>query len=197
MSLSSSKTIGIGITTWKSYETLEATLKTYRDSGILSLFDRAIIWFQDKRDEDDELAQAYGASLVLAPDDPRLHERILERTDGLGAELVLEAAGAPSSLRTAVDVARKGAKIVVLGVFHEEVALNYHGILMAEKQIMGSIIYQRHDFAEAIDILAAGGVDLPRHVTAEVALRDIVTHGFEPLSANKAEHIKIQVYPEA
>ena len=144
-----------------------------------------------------ELAQTYGASLVLAPDDPRLHERILERTDGLGAELVLEAAGAPSSLRTAVDVARKGAKIVVLGVFHEEVALNYHGILIAEKQIMGSIIYQRQDFAEAIDIVAAGGVDLPRHVTAEVALRDIVTHGFVPLSENKAEHIKIQVFPGA
>lgn len=64
------------------------------------------------------LAQRYGASLVLSPDDPKLQERILERTDGLGAELVLEAAGASSSLRMAVDSARKGGKIVVLGVFH-------------------------------------------------------------------------------
>ncbi len=103
-----------------------------------------------------ELAQRYGASLVLSPDDPKLQERILERTDGLGGEVVLEAAGTPSSLRMAVDSARKGGKIVVLGVFHEEVSLDYHHILMTEKQIMGSIIYQREDFADAIAIL--GGV---------------------------------------
>ncbi len=142
------------------------------------------------------LAERYGASLVLSPDDPKLQERILERTDGLGADLVLEAAGAPSSLRMAVDSARKGGKIVVLGVFHEEVALDYRHILMAEKHIMGSIIYQREDFAEAIAILGAGAVDLSCHVTAEVPLREIVTAGFQPLSESKAEHIKIQVMPQ-
>ncbi|ETW96717.1 MAG: hypothetical protein ETSY1_25405 [Candidatus Entotheonella factor] len=143
-----------------------------------------------------ELAQRYGASLVLSPDDPKLAEYILERTDGLGAELVLEAAGTPSSLRMAVESARKGGKIVVLGVFHEDVSLDYRHILMTEKQIMGSIIYQREDFADAIDILGAGAVDLTHHVTSEVPLRDIVTQGFLPLSESKAEHIKIQVMPQ-
>ncbi len=142
-----------------------------------------------------ELARIYGASLVLEPDDPKLEERILERTDGLGAELVLEAAGAPSSLRTSVDVARKGGKIVVLGVFHEKVALDYRMILLTEKQIMGSLIYQRQDFADAIAVLVGGGIDTRRHITADVPLRDIVTHGFIPLSERKAEHIKIQVTP--
>ena len=144
-----------------------------------------------------ELAQRYGASVVLSPDDPKLQEHILERTDGLGAALVLEAAGAPSSLQMAVESARKGGKIVVLGAFHEEVSLDYRHILMTEKQIMGSIIYQREDFAEAISILERGGVDLAHHVTSEVPLRDIVTRGFLPLSESKAEHIKIQVMPQA
>lgn len=142
-----------------------------------------------------ELARSYSAELVLEPGDPQLQERVLERTDGLGAELVLEAAGTPSSLRTAVEVARKGGKIVVLGVFHEEVALDYRMILLTEKQIIGSLIYQRQDFAEAIAILAGGGVDTRRHITAAIPLRDIVSHGFLPLSQRKAEHIKIQVYP--
>lgn len=142
-----------------------------------------------------DLARTYGASLVLEPDDSRLQERIFERTNGLGAELVLEAAGTPSSLRTAVDVARKGGKIVVLGVFHEEVALDYRMILLTEKQIIGSLIYQRQDFADAIAILAAGGLDKRLHITAELPLRDIVSHGFIPLSERKAEHVKIQVAP--
>jgi (R,R)-butanediol dehydrogenase/meso-butanediol dehydrogenase/diacetyl reductase len=142
-----------------------------------------------------ELARAYGASLVLEPNDPRLQERIVEHTDGLGAALVLEAAGTPSSLRTAVEAARKGGKIVVLGVFHEEVALDYRMILLSEKQILGSLIYQRQDFADAIAILAAGRIDTRRHITAELPLQDIVTRGFIPLSERKAEHIKIQIAP--
>jgi (R,R)-butanediol dehydrogenase/meso-butanediol dehydrogenase/diacetyl reductase len=143
-----------------------------------------------------ELAQRYGASLVLSPDDPKLQEHLLAHTDGLGAELVLEAAGTPSSLRMAVESARKGGKIVVLGVFHEEVSLDYRHILMTEKQLMGSIIYRRQDFADAIAILGTGSVDMTHHITSEVSLRDIVTRGFLPLSANKAEHIKIHVMPQ-
>jgi (R,R)-butanediol dehydrogenase / meso-butanediol dehydrogenase / diacetyl reductase len=141
-----------------------------------------------------ELALAYGASLVLHPDDPQLQARILERTAGLGAELVLEAAGAPSSLRMAVDAARKGGKIVVLGVFHAEVALDYRMILLMEKHIIGSLIYQRQDFADAMAILAHGGIERRRHITATIPLRGIVSHGFLPLSEDKAAHIKIQVY---
>ena len=38
------------------------------------------------------LARAYGATLVLEPDDPRLLEQIRQRTSGVGAALVLEAA---------------------------------------------------------------------------------------------------------
>ena len=143
-----------------------------------------------------ELALGYGASVVLEPDDPQLQTQILERTDGLGAELVLEAAGSPSSLRTAVEVARKGGKIVVFGVFHEEVALDYRMILLTEKQIMGSLIYQRHDFADAIDILAQGGLDWSRHITADIPLQDIVTQGFVPLTEQKGAHIKVQIHPE-
>lgn len=142
-----------------------------------------------------ELAKKYGASVVLEPEDPALHHRILERSDGLGAELVIEAAGSPSSLRTAVEVARKGGKIVVLGVFHQEVALDYRSILMMEKQIIGSVIYQRQDFAEAIDIMARGNIDPAYHITADLPLTDIVSHGFIPLCEDKAKHIKIQIHP--
>ena len=144
-----------------------------------------------------ELAYAYGADLVLAPEDPHLQAHVLERTEGLGAEVVLEAAGAPSSLRTVVEVACKGGKIVVLGVFHEEVALDYRTILMHEKQIIGSLIYQRQDFADAITILAESSLQKQRHITAEIPLHAIVSHGFVPLSESRAAHIKIQVYPPA
>ena len=42
------------------------------------------------------------------------------------------------------------AIVVLLGVMHEPVALDYKAILMEEKHILGSIIYRPPDFAEAI-----------------------------------------------
>ena len=140
------------------------------------------------------LARAYGASVVLDPDDPGVVERAREATDGLGAGLVVEAAGSPSSLRMAVAMAAKGGTIVVLGVMHQEVALDYRAILMNEQRILGSIIYRRPDFAEAIEIITRDGVD-PRHVTETIALEDIVPRGFVPLTERRGEHVKIQVRP--
>ena len=140
------------------------------------------------------LARAYGASVVLDPDDPGVVERAREATDGLGAELVVEAAGSPSSLRMAVGMASKGGTIVVLGVMHQEVALDYRAILMNEQRIVGSIIYRRPDFAEAIEIITRDGID-PRHVTDTIALEDIVARGFVPLTERRGEHLKIQVRP--
>lgn len=142
------------------------------------------------------LARAYGASVVLEPDDPHLLARIGERTGGLGAALVLEAAGTPASLRTAVDAARKGGKIVLLGVHHEEVALDWRRVLMNEQQILGSIIYRRDDFAGAIGILTTAGIDVPRHVTDTIPLAEIVGRGFVPLIERRADHVKIQVRPQ-
>jgi (R,R)-butanediol dehydrogenase/meso-butanediol dehydrogenase/diacetyl reductase len=142
-----------------------------------------------------DLARAYGADLVIASDDPQLLPRIRERTGGLGASLVFECAGTASSLRTAVDAARKGGKVVLLGVHHDEVALDWRGILMNEQQIIGSIIYRRDDFADAIAVLAAGDVDTARHVTGTIPLDDIVPRGFAELIARRAEHVKVQVRP--
>jgi (R,R)-butanediol dehydrogenase / meso-butanediol dehydrogenase / diacetyl reductase len=141
-----------------------------------------------------ELARAYGASLVLEPDDPDLVERVREATGGLGADLVLEAAGSPSSLRSAVALACKGGTVVVLGVMHEPVALDYRQVLMNEQRILGSIIYRRPDFAEALEILTRAGAD-PRHVTGTIALEDIVSRGLVPLTERRGEHVKIQVCP--
>ncbi|MBI1734593.1 MAG: alcohol dehydrogenase catalytic domain-containing protein [Candidatus Rokubacteria bacterium] len=141
------------------------------------------------------LARAYGAALVLEPDDPHLLARIHERTGGLSAALVFEAAGTATSLRTAVEAARKGGKVLLLGVQHEEVALDWGRVLMNEQQIIGSIIYRRDDFADAITILATTGIPVARHITGTIPLDDIVSDGFVPLIERRAEHVKIQVRP--
>jgi threonine dehydrogenase-like Zn-dependent dehydrogenase len=40
-------------------------------------------------------------------------------------------------------------------------------LLSGLERIIGSITYRKPDFAEAIAILASGGIDRARHITAE------------------------------
>ena len=107
---------------------------------------------------------------------------------------MLEAAGT-LSLQTAVAIARKGGKIVVLGVFHEEVALDFrtgrssHGV---EASLWGSLDLPAPGFCCCHHLLAAGGVDRGRHITAEIPLRDIVSHGFIPLSAMRERILRFR-----
>ena len=56
------KTIGIGILSWKAHETLEASLVSYRDNGLLDFFDQQMIYFSDISDQDKKIADKYGWS---------------------------------------------------------------------------------------------------------------------------------------
>lgn len=56
--------IGLGVLSWKAHETLKATLNSYRDSGLLELFEDKVIHFNDISDEDRAIAEDYGFRAV-------------------------------------------------------------------------------------------------------------------------------------
>jgi hypothetical protein len=58
------KNITIGILSWKSHKTLENTLKSYKDNGLLSLV-HPVIYFQERTEEDDTLAKSYGINDII------------------------------------------------------------------------------------------------------------------------------------
>ena len=57
-------TIGLGILSWKSHETITKTLNSYKKKKFKSLFDEAIIYFSDISKEDKKLAKKFGYKAV-------------------------------------------------------------------------------------------------------------------------------------
>lgn len=53
------RTVGVGILSWKSDQTLRNTLTSHTDKGLFQLFDQALIHFQEVRDSDKELAAEF------------------------------------------------------------------------------------------------------------------------------------------
>jgi len=59
--------IGINIVSWRSWDTLEKTLATYRDAGLFSLVDKTVLYFQDLCDRDIEIAGRFGLEYTGGP----------------------------------------------------------------------------------------------------------------------------------
>jgi len=76
------------------------------------------------------IAQQMKADWVLDPSklDPSKEDvnwSVLERTGGLGVDVVLEMAGHPSAIRTAFDIVRRGGRISLLGLTSKPISLNF------------------------------------------------------------------------
>lgn len=65
------------------------------------------------------VAQRVGAVAVNV-DEQNAQMAVAERTDGRGADVVIEAVGTPAGFDSAVDVVRRGGRVVVAGMFTGE-----------------------------------------------------------------------------
>src|SRR5258706_10741056 len=62
------------------------------------------------------IARAMKADYVIDPSKKKASARVMEKTGGLGVDVVLEMAGHPDSIRTAFDIVRGGGRISLLGL---------------------------------------------------------------------------------
>ena len=58
------RTVGVGILSWKSEQTLRSTLRSHAEKGLFNLFDRALIHFQEFRPQDEDLAREFRVDWV-------------------------------------------------------------------------------------------------------------------------------------
>lgn len=75
-----------------------------------------------------------------------------------GPSVTLECVGAEETANLAIRCARKGSVIVVLGVFGERPRVDLGLVQDRELQLLGTLMYQRNDYHDAIRCLAEGGV---------------------------------------
>ncbi|HEX3014980.1 MAG TPA: 2,3-butanediol dehydrogenase [Desulfobacteria bacterium] len=141
-----------------------------------------------------EYAMEMGATAVFDPKEVDVLAKVKEATGGLGADVVIECIGNAKTGPLAVKLARKGGKVVLVGVFEQESTINFLEVVANEKHIIGSLAYNG-EFSTAINLLGDGRLKAEPLITGKIKIDDIVEKGFEELVNRKAENIKIIVSP--
>ncbi len=89
----------------------------------------------------------------------------------VGSDLYIDACGAAAVVRAAFDHAKFGARLVVVALHTQEVALPFFNVMAKELTIKGAMAYP-DEFPAVIEMLAAGSVDPSPMITHEFAFAD-------------------------
>jgi threonine dehydrogenase-like Zn-dependent dehydrogenase len=137
------------------------------------------------------IARAFGATHVVAERDQAGVEVVMELTDGIGADAVLECVGTDQSMQTAFRIARPGSTVGFVGVPHG-VELPLRRMFRSNIGLAGGMAPTRKYIPELLERVLAGGID-PGIVFDRTVSLDDVAEGYRAMDERRA--IKVLVQP--
>lgn len=106
-----------------------------------------------------QLALAVGADRVIEPG-PAAAELVRERTAALGADIVYECAGRRGTIQSAVDLARRGGEMCLVGLADTDDVITPVTWLVKEITVTSGLAYVRDEFEVAMGMVVDGRIRL-------------------------------------
>lgn len=136
------------------------------------------------------LAQRLGADLTLRSG-ASATAAVLEATDGLGVDVVVECTGKTEVMAQAVGMTRPGGTIVLFGTSTDtRSGLPFFDLYFKELKIVNSRAAKREDFQPSIDMAASGAVKLEPLVSHTMPMSDLGA-AMQLLASDADQRLKI------
>jgi threonine 3-dehydrogenase len=145
-----------------------------------------------------EVARKMGASTVYnALKEPEVVKKILNETNGLGVDVVLEISGAHSAMLDAFSVVRKGGRVTLFGISPgpiKEFDFNYN-IILRQVRVRGVAGRHMWDTWQIMDgLIKTGRLDPRPVITDELPLENFDL-GFQKLTSGSRDALKVILRP--
>ena len=122
-----------------------------------------------------DLAKQLGADLTIEAG-PTAIQKVLDATDGRGADVVIECTGVMAMLADSIRLVRFGGRIILFGIMSaKEGALPFYDLYFKELTLINNRAATSEDFPLMIDLVARGAVRLEPLVTHHMALSELET----------------------
>jgi (R,R)-butanediol dehydrogenase/meso-butanediol dehydrogenase/diacetyl reductase len=140
-----------------------------------------------------KLAESLDVGEVVDPTQVDVVEWIKERTEGIGADAVIECSGNERALQTAIDAVRSAGRISQTGLHTRVAAIEPMKLSEHDIALVGTWCYPVTDWPRIIDLIARGRLPVEKVVTAQVPMADVVERGFEVLLSPTGDQVKVLV----
>jgi threonine dehydrogenase-like Zn-dependent dehydrogenase len=137
------------------------------------------------------VAKDFGATHIVAERGKEGAEVVLELTDGIGADAVLECVGTNDSMRGALRSARPGGRIGFVGVPHG-VELPVRAMFGRNVGLAGGVAPVRKYLPELLDLTLSGQIDPARVFDLTLPLSEVAA-GYQAMDERRA--IKVLLEP--
>ncbi len=160
-----------------------------------------------------QTAQAFGASKVILTDVSSykidkartcdiplaINTNQISLTDAIAmeigpdkADVILECVGVQDTISQAIDNARKGSVIVVVGVFGKKPVVDLGLVQDRELTLVGTLMYQKNDYETAIQLVTQGKLNLDPMITHRFSF-DHYLEAYEAIEQAKGEYLKVMI----
>lgn len=139
------------------------------------------------------LAKELGANYALNVKTDDVVKRVLELTDGRGADLAVEVVGKTAPLQMAVDCVRLGGQVGLVGNLQPNVELPLQKVVTRELKLVGSC-GSSGEYPECIELMSSGKI-LVEPLISEIANLDKGPEFFERLYNHEPELMKVVLKP--
>ena len=118
-----------------------------------------------------ELARQFGATQCLAADQSDLLAQIGKLTNGRGADISFEAVGITPTIKTAVDVLRKGGAVTLVGNLKPQVDFPLQSVVTRQISVLGSCA-SNGEYPICLDLIERGKVNVDALISATAPLSE-------------------------
>ncbi|MHA2365371.1 MAG: zinc-dependent alcohol dehydrogenase [Candidatus Hodarchaeales archaeon] len=137
-----------------------------------------------------KIAKKVGIDFTVNPTNQNFSEEIIKAFGPNKADLIIECVGSNSTINSAIENARKGSTILIVGVFEGKPSVDLGLIQDRELSLLGSLMYQKKDYLKAIELVHSKKVNLGPLMSDHFVFEDY-KKAYEYIDKKKDEVMKV------
>ncbi|UCE87232.1 MAG: alcohol dehydrogenase catalytic domain-containing protein [Deltaproteobacteria bacterium] len=131
---------------------------------------------------------------VVHPGRENLAERVLELSDGRGADAVIEAVGRPELVSAALGLLRAGGRLAVVGVLFAPVEIPWALVFMKNLTLRSGLVNPQRHVSRLIPLVEQGRLDPTELITHRLPLSE-AAKGYEIFAERRDGVLKVVLQP--
>lgn len=139
-----------------------------------------------------EIARKCGIDFQVNNIKQDLAEELKEKFGEAKADAIIECVGLGKTINQAINLARKGSEIIVVGVFEEKPVIDFGLIQDRELKVIGSLMYKKDDYETAIDLIQSGKVQLQPLISRHFPIQEYA-EAYKYIENNREKTMKVLI----